>query len=178
MQAQLYLTLWDPYELQPARLLCLGIFPVRILEAVAISSSMGQTHISHIFWVTGGFFTAESQGSCSRSLKKWKCKLLRCFWRFVTPWTIQPMEFSRPEYWSGYPFPSPGDLPNPGIKTRSSALRVDSLQAEPQGKPKNTRVGILSLLKEILPTQELKRGLLNCRWILSYQGSPAQQRKQ
>ena len=31
------------------------------------------------------------------------------------PWTIQSMEFSRPEYWSGYPFPSPGDLPNPGL---------------------------------------------------------------
>ena len=34
---------------------------------------------------------------------------------FATPWTIEPMEFSRPEYWSGQPFPSPGDLPNPGV---------------------------------------------------------------
>ena len=42
------------------------------------------------------------------------------------------MEFSRPEYWSGYPFPSPGDLPNPGIKPRSPALQADSLPAEPQ----------------------------------------------
>ena len=38
-------------------------------------------------------------------------------------WTIQSMEFSRPEYWSGLPLPSPGDLPNPGIKTRSPALQ-------------------------------------------------------
>ena len=45
------------------------------------------------------------------------------------------MEFSRPEYWNGQPFPSPGDLPNPGIKLRSPALQVDSLPAEPQGKP-------------------------------------------
>ena len=45
------------------------------------------------------------------------------------------MEFSRPEYWSGYPFPSPGDLPNPGIKPRSPALQADSLPAEPPGKP-------------------------------------------
>ena len=52
------------------------------------------------------------------------------------------MELSRPEYWSGYPFPSPGDLPNPGIKPRSPALQADSLPAEPQGKPKNTGVGI------------------------------------
>ena len=45
------------------------------------------------------------------------------------------MGFSRPEYWSGWPFPSPGDLPNPGIKARSPALQADSLPAEPQGKP-------------------------------------------
>ena len=51
------------------------------------------------------------------------------------------MEFCRPEYWSGYPFPSPGDLPNPGIKPRSPTLQADSLLAEPQGKPKNTAVG-------------------------------------
>ena len=53
----------------------------------------------------------------------------------ATPWIIQSMEFSRPEYWSGKPFPSPGDLPNPGIEPGSPALRVDSLPAEPQGKP-------------------------------------------
>ena len=45
------------------------------------------------------------------------------------------MEFSRLEYWSGQPFPLPGDLPNPGIEPRSPALQVDSLPAEPQGKP-------------------------------------------
>ena len=54
---------------------------------------------------------------------------------FVTPWTIQSTEFSRPEYWSGWPFPSPGDLPNPGIEPRSPALQADSLLSEPLGKP-------------------------------------------
>ena len=44
------------------------------------------------------------------------------------------MKFSRPEYWSGFPFPSPGDLPNPGLKPRSLALQADSLSTEPQGK--------------------------------------------
>ena len=44
-------------------------------------------------------------------------------------------EFSRPEYWSGQPFPSPGALPNPGIEPKSPALQADSLPAEPQGKP-------------------------------------------
>ena len=45
------------------------------------------------------------------------------------------MEFSKPEYWNGYPFPSPGDLPNSGIKPRSPTLQADSLPAEPQGNP-------------------------------------------
>ena len=45
------------------------------------------------------------------------------------------MELSRQEYWSGLPFPSPGDLPNPGIKPRSPTLQADTLPSEPQGKP-------------------------------------------
>ena len=53
------------------------------------------------------------------------------------------MEFSRPEYWSGQAFPSPGDLPKPGIEPRSPTLQADSLPAEPQGKP----VAIQSRLK-------------------------------
>ena len=73
------------------------------------------------------------------------------------------MEFSRPEYWSGWPFPSPGDLPNPRIEPRSPALQVDSLPAEPQGKLKNTGVGSLSLLQQIFLTQESNWGLLYCR---------------
>ena len=57
---------------------------------------------------------------------------------FATPWTVAnqvppSMEFSRQEYWSGLPFPSPGDLPNPGIKARSPALQADALPSEPQG---------------------------------------------
>ena len=53
-------------------------------------------------------------------------------WR--TPWTVQFMEFSRPDYWSGLPFLSSGDLPNPGIEPRSPTLQEDSLPAEPPGK--------------------------------------------
>ena len=76
------------------------------------------------------------------------------------------MEFSSPEYWSGCPFPSPGDLHNPGIEPRSLTLQADSLPAEPPGKPKNIGVGSLSLLQQIFPTQGLNWGLLHCRWIL------------
>ena len=51
----------------------------------------------------------------------------------AAPWTTQSMGFSRPEYWSGQPFPSPGDLPNAGIEPRSPALQADASPAEPQG---------------------------------------------
>ena len=86
------------------------------------------------------------------------------------------MEFSRPEYWSGYPFPSPGDLPKPGIEPRSPALWVDSLPAKRHVKSKNTGVGGLSLLRRVFQIQESNQGLLHCRQILywvSYEESPA-----
>ena len=59
---------------------------------------------------------------------------------FGTPWTVAypaalSMGFSREEYWSGLPFPSPGDLPNPGIEARSPTLQADALPSEPPGKP-------------------------------------------
>ena len=65
-----------------------------------------------------------------------KVKSLSHVQLFVTPGTIQSMEFSRLEYWSGWSSPSPGDLPNPGIEPRSPALQVDSLPAELGGNPK------------------------------------------
>ena len=54
---------------------------------------------------------------------------------FPTLYSPIAMEFSRQEYLSGEPFPSPGDFPDPGIKPRSPVLQVDSLPAEPPGKP-------------------------------------------
>ena len=67
---------------------------------------------------------------------------------FVTPWTVAlqapvarqaplSMGFSRQEYWSGLPFPSPGDLPNSGIEPGSCALQADALSSEPLGKQEN-----------------------------------------
>ena len=60
---------------------------------------------------------------------------------FTTPWTVAgqaPLSigFPRQEYWHGLPFPSPGDLPNPGIEPGSPALQADSLLSEPAGKLK------------------------------------------
>ena len=70
--------------------------------------------------------------------------LLSCFScvRFcATPWTVAhqappSMGFSRQEYWSGLPFPSPGDFPNPGIEPRSPTFPADTITSEPPGKPR------------------------------------------
>ena len=73
-----------------------------------------------------------------------------------------------------------GGLPNPGIEPRSPTLQADSLPAEPQGKPKKTGVGSLSLPQGIFLTQESNQGLAHCRQILyqlSYQGSPREASK-
>ena len=73
--------------------------------------------------------------------KAWVWKFLSGGWLFVTPWTEAHQsppstEFSRQEYWSGLPCPSPGDLPNPGIEPRFPVLQADSIPSEPPGKPK------------------------------------------
>ena len=72
----------------------------------------------------------------------------------ATPWTVArqaPLSrgFSRQECWSGLPFPSPGDLPNPGTEPRSPTLQADSLPTELQGKHKGTPGALIS----VLPTQ-------------------------
>ena len=84
--------------------------------------------------------------------------------RPLCPWGL-----SRQEYWGRFPCPPPGDLPNPGVESRSPALQADSSPFEQPG------VGSLSLLQQIFQTQGLNQGLLHCRRILyqlSYQGSP------
>ena len=68
----------------------------------------------------------------------------------MTPWTVAclaPLSvgFSRQEYWSGLPFPSPGDLPDPGIEPGSPALQADALPSEPPGKPQAMSIADLFL---------------------------------
>ena len=72
-------------------------------------------------------------------LVKVKVKSLSHVQLFGNPWTVAyqappSMGFSRQEYWSGLPFPSPGDVPDPGIKLRSPAFQADALTSEPPGK--------------------------------------------
>ena len=69
-----------------------------------------------------------------------KVKSLSRVLLFATPWTVAyqappSMGFSRQEYWSGLPFPSPGDLPDPGIEPGSPTSQADAVTSEPPGKP-------------------------------------------
>ena len=135
-----------------------GILQARILEWVAIPFSGGssqprnQTQVSHI---ADGFFTSWatrealkrlevpwlkrlSTSACT-NIRKWKYQSLSHVQLFATPWTVarQPplsMGFSRQEYWSGYPFPSPGNLWDSGIKPRFLALQADPFLSKPPGK--------------------------------------------
>ena len=92
----------------------------------------------------------DSQNDIDIYKKEEKVKLLSRIRLFAIAWTVAyqaplSMGFPRQEYWSGLPFPSPGDLPNPGIEPRSPALQADALTSEPPGKP----VGVYSYSKNI-----------------------------
>ena len=86
------------------------------------------------------FFICEDSPYITNLWKvKVKVKSLSHVQLFVTPWTVDyqaspSVVFSRQEYQSGLPFPSPGDLPNPGIEPGSPALQADALPSEPPGK--------------------------------------------
>ena len=90
--------------------------------------------------LSSGHRTGKGQFSFRSQRKvKVKVKLLSHVWLFLTPMTVAyqaplSMGFSRQKYWSGLPFSSPGDLPNPGIKSRSPTLQADALTSEPPGK--------------------------------------------
>ena len=71
-------------------------------------------------------------------MKEKKVKSLSCVRLFATPWTVAhqappSMEFARQEDWSGLTFPSPGDLPDPGIEAGSPAFQADALRLSHQG---------------------------------------------
>ena len=95
--------------------------------------------------------------------------MLNCARLFETLWTVAhqappSMRFSRQEYWSGLPFPSPGDLPDPEIEAESSesfTLQADSLLLEPLGKPINVLSPYLCVKSDLLKTtQERSAGHL------------------
>ena len=119
--------------------------PVLRLEAWALCSSwrLWKGILPCLLSAPGGY----SITSTSAFIFMWLPVSLVCpwyVWLFATLWTVAhqaplSMEFSRQEYWGGLPFPSPGDLTDPGIEPRSPALQADSLLTELQGKfPKAT----------------------------------------
>ena len=82
-------------------------------------------------------------------IKRSEVKSLSRVRLFATLWTVAhqaplSMGFSKRDYWNGLPFPSPRDLPNPGIEPRSPALQADSLPSEPSGKPKPAQTMLLA----------------------------------
>ena len=134
-------TLCDPMDCSLSGFSIHGIFQARVPEWVSISFSSrsswprDQTPVSCI---AGRCFTLSATREAPGIVQSLSCVQL-----LVTPWTVAhqaplSMGFSRQEYWSGFPFPSPGDLPNPGIEPRSPALQTDALSSEPPGKPNNT----------------------------------------
>ena len=122
---QSFLTLCNPMDCSLPDFSVHGIFQARILEWVTISFSRGSSQPRDRTWVSciaGGFFRREAS-----AMLKVKVKSLNRVQLFVTPWTVAyqtplSMGFSRQYYWSGWPFPSPADLPDPRIEPRSPAL--------------------------------------------------------
>ena len=100
------------------------------------------------------------------SLAPWRwseVKSLSIVWLFATPWTVACQAslstgFSRQEYWSGLLFPSPGDLPNPGIEPGSPALPADALSSGPLGKPQVPH-NSLSLVCQFQPCPECSQAI-------------------
>ena len=94
-----------------------------------------------------GFFQARVPEWVAIAFSELRVALSRD-WLFATPWTVAyqaplSMGFSRQECWSGLPLPSPGYLPDPGIKPGSLTFQADTLPSEPPGKPK-TKIPLTS----------------------------------
>ena len=143
--AQFCPALCDPVDGSPPGSSVHGISHSRILELVAISFSRGSSQprdqTSKSFALEGRFFSIERPGKLRMTMRiPWsEVKSLSRVRLFVTSLTVAyqappSMEFSRQECWSGLPFPSPGDLPNPGIKPGSPALQAHALPSEPPYK--------------------------------------------
>ena len=84
-----------------------------------------------------------------------KVKLFSRVQLFAAPWTVAhqappSMGFSRQEYWSWLPLPSPGHLPDPGIEPRSPTLQADALTSEPPGKPQEITIPAPKMFREEL----------------------------
>ena len=106
------------------------------------SQRVGHDWATELNWITFCVNSLKTYDNFAHSWSEVEVKLLNWVRLFATPWPVayqapQSMEFSREEYWSGLPFPSPGDLPNPGIEPGSHALQADALPSEPPGNSRH-----------------------------------------
>ena len=111
-----------------------GIHTVRKHYFFSVQTGWCTTVDSWLFWNA-----AVNLKSCNHKFRRSEVKSFGCVWLFEIPWTVVyqvslSMGFSRQEYWSGLPFPSPGDLPHPGIEPGSPALQAVALSSEPSEK--------------------------------------------
>ena len=109
------------------------------LDEVQAGIKIARRHINNLRYADDTTLMAESEEELKSLLMKVKVKSLSHVRLFATPWTVAyqnplSMGFPRQEYWSGMPFPSPGDPPDPGIELRSPALKADALLSETPGK--------------------------------------------
>ena len=152
------MSLCDPMDCSPPGSSVHGIPQARILEWVAMPSCRGSSLLRDRTWL--------SYVSCIRgSLPlvppgKWSCSVMSDslpLHGLSATRLLLSVEFFRQEYWSGLPFTSPGDLPDPGIKPRSHALQADPLPPEPQpvppGKPLTKLDSVLKSRDITLPTK-------------------------
>ena len=100
-------------------------------------------------------FPTQLQRRRRRRRRRRKCWLLSCVWFFVNPWTVThqaplSMVFSQQEYWTGVPFPSPGNFPNPGNELESPVLQIDSLLSESPGASQLQRGYLFEIIKNSL----------------------------
>ena len=139
------LTFYNPMDFSSPGSSVHGILQARILEWVAIPSSRGASWPRD--WMLSSMAGRSHQGSPKNPWRDGLCleyayasevkvKSLSRVRLFETPWTVAhqappSMGFSKQEYWSGLPFPSPGNLPDPGIEPGSPAFQADVLTSEP-----------------------------------------------
>ena len=137
---------WQPYELQPVRLLCpwdspgqntgVGCPPPGHLPGPGIESKSLMSPA-----LAGEFFNTSTTWEAPYIVCVALCLVASVVSNSWQPCGLQPARllypwgFSRQEYWGGLPCPPPGDLPNPGFEPRSPTLQADSLLTEPPGKP-------------------------------------------
>ena len=144
-------TLCDPTEGSPPGSPVPGILQARTLERVAISfssawkwtvkvKSLSRVRLFATPWTAAHQAQSLPLFNWSIILFESESEAVQSIQLFSTPWTVAyqappSMRFSRQEYWSGLPFLSAGDLPNPGIEPGSPALQADALTSEPPRKP-------------------------------------------